>query len=52
MEFLQIFSGPALKGLLNNSAYSIIRVLSCLDYQPKIPETDYKITRLPLFHGL
>jgi len=48
MEFMQVFSGPA----LNDSVCSLTRMILCLDYQQKIPETDYKITRLPLCHGL
>jgi hypothetical protein len=52
IEFLQLFNGSALKDLLNDSVYSLIRMLSCLDYQQKVPDTDYKITRLPLCHGL
>jgi hypothetical protein len=51
MEFLQLFNGSALKNLLNDGVCSLTGMLSCLDYQQKIPETDYKITRLPMCFG-
>jgi hypothetical protein len=52
MEFLQVFIGSALKDLLNDSVCSLTWMFLCLDYQWKIPEIYYKITRLPLCHGL